>query len=92
MQQTDWVGDVKARKFKDIRNTRPTNAEEKAAQLLRLGELINKIPDSIKSGGTVDQVRSWKKDRDAAAKIAGNSKSSVNEITAAIHNMGRWWK
>lgn len=90
--QQDWVGSEPQELFRDIRNTRPSTAEEKAVQLMRLGEMVTKIPEHIKSGGTVGEVRSWKKDRDAAAKVAGNSRASINDITASIHNMERWWR
>lgn len=92
MSQLDWVGntapDAQARV---IRNTRPSSAETKAVLVLQLGELINTIPPRIKAGGTVDSVRAWKKTREAAAKVAGNSRSSEQELTSAIKNMGGYF-
>lgn len=90
MTQLDWVGEAPAPKaFKDIRNTRPTVAEEKAELALKLGRLCNKVPPSI-NGASVDGVRAWRKARDAAAKVAASKRSSVQELTAAISNMQRF--
>jgi hypothetical protein len=92
MNQFDWVGGEKEPAFKDIRNTRDKTAEEKAKALLRLGERINTIPQSIKTGGSVNDVRAWKESRDAAAKVAKNSRSSLNELEAAFSSMQRWFR
>lgn len=87
MSQLDWVsGAAQKKNFKDIRNTKPGVAEEKAQLSLLLGALINKAPSSINSA-SIDTVRRWKIDRTQAAKIAANKRSSVQELTSAITRM-----
>ena len=91
--QLDWVGAVNTgAQFKDIRNQRPSVAEEKAERALRLGRLCNTIPPHIKSGGSVNAVREWTAARNAAAKVAANKRASVAELDAAINNMGRFFE
>lgn len=68
-----------------------STAYEKATLLWRLGELINKIPPEIKAGGSINLVREWSASRKTAARVAGNSRSSVGEIQSAINNMARYW-
>ena len=51
MNQEDWIGSPEPRPFKDIRNQRDSVASQKATLLLRLGELINRIPQNIRDGG-----------------------------------------
>lgn len=87
--QSDWVGDTPprvAKPFKDIRNTRPTVAEEKAQLLLQLGALIRACPASVRDG-SVNKVRAWLVIRGAAAKVAGSSRSSTQQIRTAINSM-----
>lgn len=92
-QQIDWIGAVDGKpQFKDIRNQRPSVAEEKAHKALQLGRLCNAIPPQIKAGGTIDKVRDWRKSRDAAAKVAANKRASVAELSAAINNMARFFE
>lgn len=91
MEQLDWVSTAPARPFKDIRNTRPSVAQQKAEMLLRLGDLINKIPPNVKGGGSINDVRNWRIGREAAAKVAKSTRSSTAEITSAISNMERLW-
>lgn len=89
-EQLDWVGETAGMAgFKDIRNQRHGVAEEKAALCLRLGELCNKVPRSVRDG-SVNLTREWKAERAKAMKVAGSSRSSVNELTAAISSMGRF--
>jgi hypothetical protein len=77
--------------FRDIRNTRPTVAEEKAQLVMRLGLLINRAPPSINKG-SINLVCAWKDARAAAAKVAANKRASVHELSAAISNMERFAK
>lgn len=83
-------GHTPGKPFTDIRKVRPSSAEEKATLLLTLGGLINKCPASVQNG-SVNAVRAWKEDRTKAAKVAGNSRASANEITMAISNMRRYF-
>lgn len=83
----DLFGYVEPRpEFKDIRNQRPSTAEEKAALCLTLGELCRKCPASIR-GGNVKQVREWRAHADKAQKVLGSRRSSIAELTAAIAQM-----
>jgi hypothetical protein len=75
--------------FKDIRNTRPSAAEDKAVLVMRLGRLINTVPASVQNG-SINKVRDWTTARAVAAKVAKNSRASVSELTSAISSMQRW--
>lgn len=90
MQQLDWVGEPERRKFKDIRNTRDTIAEEKARLCLLIGEAMNKVPPKLKSGGSVNDVRSWRSDRAEVEKVVKSKRSSIHELEAALNKMRRW--
>ncbi|RUR69050.1 hypothetical protein EJP67_18490 [Variovorax guangxiensis] len=72
--------------FKDIRNQRPSTAEEKAALCLTLGELCRKVPHSICNGG-VKSVREWRAHLEQAKKVLGAKRSSIAELTNAIAQM-----
>lgn len=90
MSQLDWVGGpTAAKQFKDIRNQRPSTAETKAGLLIDLGKLINKVPAHIMGAG-IERTREWVAARDAAAKIAGSSRSSIPDLTRAITSMERF--
>lgn len=84
MEQLDWVGG-----FKDIRNQRDAVAEEKAVLCKQIGSICNKVPKNY-SQMDVIQIRSFKKDREAAMKVAGSKRSSINDLTAALSNMQRY--
>lgn len=88
MEQLDWVG-APERKFKDIRNQRDAVAEEKAVLCKQIGSICNKVPKNY-SQMDVIQIRSFKKDREAAMKVAGSKRSSINDLTAALSNMQRY--
>jgi len=77
------------KRFADIRNQRNSVAEEKAYLLRQLGDLINRVPPSVASGG-VATVRAWKEARKTAAAVAAESSASVPQITAQINNMRRF--
>jgi hypothetical protein len=90
--QSDWVGgsfSPQAKPFKDVRNTRESVAEEKARLCLELGALIKRPPASVVNG-SVQSVREWQAARAAAAKVAGSSRSSGQELRTAIGNMRRF--
>jgi hypothetical protein len=72
--------------FKDIRNQRPSTAEEKAALCLTLGELCRKVPTSI-CNGNVKQVREWRGHAEKAQKVLASKRSSIAELTNAIAQM-----
>lgn len=90
--QIDWVTPAQTanvRPFRDIRNQRQSVAEQKAELSLTLGRLCARVPPSIRDG-SVNLVREWRATRAAASKVAGNSRSSVHDLTAAISNMQRY--
>lgn len=92
MNQSDWVGggiSISQKPFKDIRNTKSSIAEEKAMLLLDLGSLLKSPPDKVINGG-VKITREWVAARAAAAKVAGSSRSSSQELRTAINNMRRF--
>ena len=75
--------------FVDIRNQRDSVAEQKAVCLKELGELLRRVPVSVRNG-SVQDVRQWKRDREESAKVAKNQRSSVNELSSAINRMKKW--
>lgn len=93
MNQLDWISDQQAaapvRGWTGPNTIRPSIAEQKAELALRLGRLINTVPDSVKNG-SVQVVRQWRAARDKAAKVAGSSRSSVQELESAISSMTRY--
>lgn len=82
----DLFGFVAPSKFKDIRSTRPSVAQRKAELLLELGRLCNRFPNKARDGD-IKAVREWKLTREAAMKIAANSRASVEDLTRAIGSM-----
>jgi hypothetical protein len=75
--------------FKDIRNWRPSVAEDKAELALILGRLLTRVPTSILAG-SVQAVRQWKEERDKAQKVAASSRSSVQQLRSAISGLERF--
>jgi hypothetical protein len=90
MSQTDWIGDVPKPKFKDIGNTRNSVAEEKARLCLLLTRRCNSAPASLKSGGSISEVRAWKADREAALKVCASKRSSVGDLEFSLNSMAKW--
>lgn len=72
--------------FRDIKNQRPSVAEQKAELCLILKDLVNKCPPSIASG-SIQQTRAWVAAQQSARKKMNNQRSSVQDLTAAIANM-----
>ena len=91
MSQIDWVSESEQSKkpFKDIRNTKPTVAEEKAEKALRLGRLLRKVPQQV-CNGSVQTVRAWKSDKEISEKVAKSPRSSVHDLDSAIFRMMKW--
>lgn len=77
------------RAFKDIRNQRPSVAEQKAELAMQLRTLCLRIPQTIRDG-SINKVREWQVARTAALKVAASSRSSVPELTSQISNMQRF--
>lgn len=91
MKQLDWVTAVDSASFRDIRNQKPSTAQEKAILLMTLGKLLRTVPDHIKSC-SVQAVREWRAAHARAAQIAAGKKSSVHDIQHAIASMRAWEK
>ena len=89
MKQLDWVGEPERKPFKDIRKQQDAVAEEKARLCKAIGDMCNTLPKSV-AAGSANKVQDWKLHREAAMKVAGNKRASVNELTAALTNMGRF--
>lgn len=75
--------------FRDIRNTRPTVAEEKATLSLELGRLCMSPPRSVVNG-SIQTTRAWVEAQKSSLKMVKSSRASVQELTAAITNMRRF--
>lgn len=73
--------------FTDIRNQRPSTAEQKALPCLRLKDLCNKPPQSIIDGG-VSAVRAWKSVQADCRKVLVKATSTVPQLESAISRMG----
>jgi hypothetical protein len=92
MNQIDMLGGLpepERKPFKDVRNLRPTIAEEKAELCLRIGVLCKKPPASI-INGSVQMTREWVAARKAAMATAGKARSTVPELTSAVSRMERF--
>ena len=89
MKQMDWVGEAAQKEgaARSVRNMREAVAAEKAQLCLVLGELVNRIPPHIKGCASIQDVRAWRKDRDAAAKSLGGLRTSANELRGCISRM-----
>lgn len=86
-RNADLFGYVKPRPgFKDIRNQRPSTAEEKAALCLTLNDLCRKCPQSI-CNADVKQVREWRAHAEKAQKVLASKRSSIAELTSSIAQM-----
>jgi hypothetical protein len=55
-----------------------------------LRELVNVIPPAIKSGGSIQQVREWKKHHKAALKVALKKKPNDIELASQIAQLKNW--
>lgn len=92
MSQLDFIGGLpQPAPFKDIRNTRPTAAEEKAALCLELGRLCMRVPPVVQSG-SIEKTREWVAAQKVGLALAKNARASVPQLTAAIANMRRFLK
>lgn len=91
MRQVDWVGAPQSKPFKDLPNMRASVAVRKAELMLKLGALINKAPPHH-SIDTIQKTRAYQKSRKVSAKVAGSSRSSVQEIESAIHRMEPYFR
>lgn len=72
--------------FVDIRNQRPSVAEQKATLCMQLRELCNRPPQKIIDGGVMHVV-AWKSVRAECAKIIAKSTSTVPQLESAINRM-----
>lgn len=87
MRQLDMVGDLPpAPEFKDIRNTRPSAAEEKAGLVWDLGRLCKTPPPGVVSGG-IQLTRRWVAEQQKGLALCKNSRATVPQLTAAIAQM-----
>jgi len=92
MKQIDFVGGIdepERKPFKDVKNLRPTIAEEKAELCLRIGVMCRKPPASV-CGGTVQATQVWVDAMKRALKVAKKSKATVPELTAVLSSMERF--
>lgn len=84
---TDLFGHATAKEpFKDIRNQRPSTAEEKAQLCLVLGEKVKRCPPSVTSG-SIQVTRAWVATQKSAIKVLRSSRSSVFDLQQAIKSM-----
>lgn len=90
MSQLDFISDAPQQTlFKDIRNTRPSVAEEKAELCLRLRAMCIKPPPSVVNG-SIQRTREWlAAQKDALALVKG-TRATVPQLQSAITNMTRF--
>ncbi len=89
MSQLDFIDGLPAMtpvQFKDIRNTRPSTAEEKAALCLQLGRLCLKPPPGVVNGG-IELTRRWVAAQKAGLALAKNSRASTVQLSMAVAAM-----
>ena len=72
--------------FRDIRNTRPSVAEQKAELCLRLSQMCRKVPPSICSAD-IKTTRNFVHHLGAAKKILAKKSASVQELQTAISQL-----
>lgn len=72
--------------FVDIRNQRPSTAEQKALLCDELRKLLAHIPAGI-NAASVNTVRSWRLHHASAKKTLASPRSTVNDLTSAINQM-----
>jgi hypothetical protein len=75
--------------FVDIRNTRPSAAEEKAQLALTLNQLCRTPPKSLGSA-SINTVRAWKDAHKSALKVLNSKSSSRTDLQSAINNLRRY--
>lgn len=90
MNQLDWIGGTLETPFRDIRNTRPSVAEEKAILARDLGLMARKIPKAYQDW-SVNRVREFVAAQKKAIKLAAGKNSSVPDLTSAMTNLKRYW-
>lgn len=91
-QQIDFVGGLpeqEPKRFKDVKNLRPTIAEEKAELVLHIGTLCRKPPASV-ANGSIQDTREWVAAMKSAMAVAKKVRASVPELTAAVSSMERF--
>ena len=87
MNQDDFFGQQnRSAPFRDIRNTRPTVAEEKASLAFDLGRLCMRPPTSVVNG-SIQATRAWVDAQKKALKLVKSPRASVQELTSAIGSM-----
>jgi len=86
----DLFGHVQPKpEFRDIRNTRPTVAEEKAALCLELSRLCRVAPKSV-AQGSINTVRAFTGELSRARKVLNKKTSSANDLRGAIEGVRRF--
>jgi len=90
VMHSDLFGEISRPIFQDIKNTRPSVAEEKAALALVLNKLVKAIPKSINSA-SVNYVRQWREANKSALKVLNSKSSSRVELQSAISNLERYF-
>jgi len=86
---SDLFGHDSSGGFVDIRNQRPSVAEEKAALCKQLNELLRRTPKFLATA-SIQGVRSWKDRHKAALKVLQNKNSSRAELCASINSMSEY--
>lgn len=72
--------------FIDIRNQRPSTAEQNATLCMQLKKLCDKPPQSV-IFGSVNDVRAWKSVMIDCRKVLNKTTSTVPQLESAINRM-----
>lgn len=75
--------------FADIRNQQSRAAEEKAVLCLKLSKLVNKVPESVKSG-SVQATRNWMEHQSKGRKVLAKKTSSRQDLQSAISQLEQY--
>lgn len=87
MQTSDLFGHTAPKAdFRDIRNTRPSIAEEKARLALELHRLV-KVPPKSLASASVNAVRVWRAAHESACKVLASTGSSCAQLESAINSL-----
>lgn len=88
MRQVDWVDSAPTRPARVIRDTRDAVAEEEKARLCeKLRVLMRSVPSALKTGGSINDVREFKRAVDNAHKVYSNQRSSVLALEEQLNTL-----
>jgi hypothetical protein len=87
---SDLFGHVDpATPFQDIRNTRPSAAQEKANLCAELNRLCRTPPRSLNSA-SIQTIRGWRQTHKDALRVLQSPRSSIPQLRSAITSLQQY--